>query len=66
MDQWDQLFSDRPVRRQIDLQDLVIGVIDEELLRPLILSTYIIPKGVTFEQQVKAMLPIIAVCGKQL
>ena len=31
-------------RRQTDLQNLAIGVIDEEFLCPLVLSTYIILK----------------------
>ena len=39
MEQWYQLFSDDTVRRQTDLQNLVIGIIDEERLRPLIIST---------------------------
>ena len=66
VEQWDQLFSDGKFRRQIDLQNLVIYIIDEERLRPLILSTSIILKRETSEQQVDNVLSTIAGCGKRL
>ena len=48
--QWDQLFSDVTDRRHTALQNVVIGIIDEELLCPLTLSTSIILKVDTYEQ----------------
>ena len=52
-------------RRHTDLQNLVIGFINEECLRILILSTSIILKGDISEQQVDAVLSTITGCGKQ-
>ena len=66
LDQWDKLFSNNTGRRQTDLHNLVIGVIDEEHLRPLILSTSIILKGETSEQKVDSLLSTIAGCGNWL
>ena len=43
--QRDQIFSDNMGRRQTDLHHLVIGVINEEHLHPLIVSTSIILIG---------------------
>ena len=40
--QWDHLLSVGRGRRQTDIHNLFIGIIDEELLHPLILSTSII------------------------
>ena len=51
VEQWDKLFYDSMGRRQNSLHNLVIGVIDEERLRPLILSTSITLYGETSEQQ---------------
>ena len=44
VEQWSQLFSDGTDRRQTALHNLVIGVINEEPLSPLILSTSTILK----------------------
>ena len=49
VEQWDQLFSDRTVRHKTSLHHLVIGIIYEERLHPLIISTSIIPKVETSE-----------------
>ena len=65
VEQWDKIFYDGMCRRQTALQNLVIGVIYEERLRPLILSTYIILDIETSEKQVDAVLSTIVVCGKQ-
>ena len=66
VEQWDHFFSDIMVRHQTALQNLFIGIINEERLRPLILSTSIILKGETSEKHVEAVLPTIAGCGKRL
>ena len=65
MEQWDKLFSDGMGRRQTDLQNLVIGIIDEERLQPFILSTSIILERETSDQQVYDVLSTIAGCGKR-
>ena len=59
VEQWDQLFYGRVVRCQTDLHNLLIGVIDEERLCPLIISTYIILKGETSCHQVGIVLSTI-------
>ena len=66
VDQWDQLLFDGTGRCQTALQNLVICVIDEERLRLIILSTYIILKGETSEQQVYTTLSTISGCGERL
>ena len=63
VEKWDQLFSDGMVSPQTALQNLAIGIIYEELLCPLILSTSIILKEETYEQQVDSVLSTIAGCG---
>ena len=49
VEKWDPFFSKGMGRRHNALQNLVIGVIYDECLRPLIISTYIILKGETSE-----------------
>ena len=66
VDQWDQLLFDGTGRCQTALHNLFICVIDEERLRLIILSTYIILKGETSEQQVYTTLSTIAGCGERL
>ena len=66
VEQWDQLLSDGMVRSHTALQNLVIIVIDEERLHPLILSTYTIPKGETYDQKIDAVLSSIVGCRKWL
>ena len=66
VEQWYQLFSDGTGRRNTDLHNLVIVVIDEERLRPLILSTYIILNEDMSEHQVDAVLSTIAGCRNWL
>ena len=63
-EQWDQLLSDGKGRHQTALKNLVIGVIDEEHLRPIILSTSIILKGENYGNQFDAVISTIAGCGK--
>ena len=53
---WDKLFSDSTGRCNTAHKNLVIGIIDEERLRPLILSTSIILKGHMYEQHVNAVI----------
>ena len=65
VEKWDQLFSDVTGRRQNALQNFVISVINEERLRPLILSSSIFLKGKTSEQQVDALISTIAVYRKR-
>ena len=65
-EQWYQLFSDSTGRRQTDIYNLVIDVIDEKHLRLLILSTSIILKRETSDKQVEAVLQTISGCGKRL
>ena len=65
VDQWDQIFSDGTGRHHNALQNLSVGVIDEERLHPLILSTSIIMKGDISKQKVDSVLSTIAVCGKR-
>ena len=65
-EQRDQLLSDSKGRHQTALNNLVIGVINEERLRPIILSTSIILKGENSGNQFDAVLSTIAGCGKQL
>ena len=49
VEQWDKLFSDGTGRSHNALQNLVIGVIHEESMSPLVISTSIILKGETSE-----------------
>ena len=49
-----QLFSDGTSRRQIVLQNVVIGVIEDNVLRPLVLSSTIILKGEPSKEQYDA------------
>ena len=64
VDKWDQLFSDGTGRRQTALHNLSSGVINEERLRTLIISTSIILKGEASDQQVDGGLSTIAGCRK--
>ena len=66
VEQRDQLLSDGTDRHHTALQNLVISVIYEECMHPLILSTSIIFKGETSEQQVESVLSTIEGCGKRL
>ena len=66
MEQWDKVFSDGTGRRKTALHNLDISIIDEERMRPLILSTSIILKGETSEQKVDAVMSNIVSCGKRL
>ena len=59
------MFSDGTGRHQTAIQNLIIGVIDEERLHPLIISTSIILKGKTSEQQVDDVLSNIVGYGKR-
>ena len=59
VEKWDQLLSDSTNRHQTALHILVIGVIDEERLRPIIHSTSIILKGETYDNQVGDVLSTI-------
>ena len=56
MEQCNKLFYDSTGRHHTAIQNLVIDGIVEELLRPLILSTYIILEGETSEKQVDSVL----------
>ena len=53
---WEQVFTDGTSRRQISLQNLVIALLDDEIMKPLILSSSIISEDETSENQVKAIL----------
>ena len=53
---WEQVFTDGTSRRQISLQNLVIGLLDDNVLKPLILSSSIIPEDETSENQVNAIM----------
>ena len=66
VEQWDKLLSDGTGRCQIFLHNLVIGIIDEERLCPLIISTSTILEVETSEHQVDAVLSTIEGCGKWL
>ncbi len=48
--------TDGTSRRQIALQNLVIGLLDGNVLKPLILSSSIISEDETSENQVKAIM----------
>ena len=53
---WEQAFTDGTSRRQISLQNLVIALLDDETMKPLILSSSIISEDETSENQVNAIL----------
>ena len=56
---WAQLFTDGTSRRQIALQNLVIGVVEDDVLRPLVLSSAIILKGESSEEQSDAIVSMV-------
>ena len=63
---WAQLFSDGTSRRQIALQNLVIGVIEDDVLRTLVLLSAIILKGESSEEQSEAIVSMVQRGAKRL
>ena len=63
---WQQLFTGGTSRRQAALQNLTISVIEDDELRPLVLSSAIIVEGETSEQQHDAVLGTILRGGQRL
>ena len=63
---WEQVFTDGTSRRQIALQNLVIGLLDDNVLKPLILSSSIISEDETSENQAKEILLKVKSCGERL
>ena len=66
VEQRDQVFSDGTGRRQTDIHNLIIGVINEELLCPLTLSISMILEGDMSEKQIDAVQSTIVGWGKRL
>jgi len=60
------LFSDGTSRRQIVLKNLVIGVIEDDVLRTLVLSSAIILKGESSEEQSEAIVSMVQRGAKRL
>ena len=65
-EKWDQLFTDGTSRRQIALQNLVVGLLDDEVMKPLILSSSIISENETSEKQVEAIISKLKTSGERL
>ena len=53
---WEQVFTDGTSQRQIALQNLVIALLEDNILKPLILSSSIIPEDETSEKQANAIM----------
>ena len=64
--EWQQLFTDGTSRRQIALQNLIISILEDDILRPLVLSSAMILEGETSEQQCDAVVKMIKRGGKHL
>ena len=58
--------SDGTSRRQIPLQNLVISVSEDDIIRPLIVSSTIILKGESSEEQAQAIVDMIKRGAKRL
>ena len=50
------MFTDGTNRRQIGIQNLVIGLLEDEMMKPYILSSAIISENETSEKQVEAII----------
>ena len=55
-EKWEQVFTDGTSRRQIALQNLVVGLLNDGVMKPLILSSAIISENETSEKQVEAII----------
>ena len=65
-EKWQQLFTDGTSWRQISLQNLIISIVEDDILRPLVLSSAIILEGETSEQQCNSIAKVIKYGGKRL
>jgi len=63
---WQQLFTDGTSRRQIAFQNLVIALMENGKLDPVIVSSCMVLKDETSENQVEAILDMVSVFGIQL
>jgi hypothetical protein len=57
---WHQLFTDGTSRRQTEFQNLVIGVMEEEKLDPVIISSCIWLEDGTAESQVDSIVEMVS------
>ena len=63
---WEQLFTDGTSRRQVALQNLIVGIMEDKELMPLILSSSMILEDETSEKQVAAVAAMIRCGGRRL
>ena len=63
---WQQLFSDGTSRRQSAIQNLIIGIKEDSKLRNIALSSSLILKGESSEEQFEAIAAMIARGGERL
>eukprot|EP00957_Ditylum_brightwellii_P098268 7487541-Ditylum_brightwellii.AAC.1 len=63
---WEQLFTYGTGHRQVALQNVVVGIMEDEMLWSLILSSSIILEDETSEKQCEVVFSTIANSGKQL
>ena len=60
------MFIDGTIRHQISLQSIIIGIFEDDVCRPLVLSSAIILEGDYSKQQCKAVIDMIKRGGKCL
>ena len=58
-DTWHQLFTDGTTRRQTEFQNLIIGLMEEEKLNPVIVSSCMWLEDGTSENQVQSVLDMV-------
>ena len=63
---WKQLFTDGTSRRQSAIQNLIIGIKEDNMLQNIVLSSSIILKGETSEEQFNAISTMIDRGGNRL
>ena len=63
---WQQLFTDGTSRRQSAIQNLIIGIKEDSKLRNIALSSSLILKGESSEEQFKAVTATIVRGGERL
>ena len=64
--EWGQLFTNGTSRRQVVLRNLIVSVIDNDEIKPLILSSAIKLEGETSYQQQASILNMISKVGERL
>ena len=63
---WAQLFTDGTSRRQVALLNLIVGLVEEDGFKSIVLSTSIIPENELSETQCDAIVAEFERCGRML